>query len=50
VGMYGYSSIIADTSLDGFHKFMLDRDRVDRFKALIEIWVGPVKGISPLDD
>lgn len=38
-----------NTPLNGFHRFMLDRAKVERFRSIVETFVGPVRGPSPLD-
>ena len=38
-----------NTSPADFHRFMLKRDQLERFRFQMEQLVGPIKGISPLD-
>jgi ABC-type Fe3+ transport system substrate-binding protein len=46
----GWGPITAyNTPINGFHRFMRDRAAVERFRGVIETFVGPVRGPSPLD-
>ncbi len=46
----GWQPITAyNTPINGFHRFMRDRAAVERFRGVIETFVGPVRGPSPLD-
>jgi ABC-type Fe3+ transport system substrate-binding protein len=38
-----------NTDLDGFRDFMLDRALVERFRGIVETFVGQVEGPSPLE-
>ena len=46
----GWGPVTAyNTPISGFHRFMRDRAAVERFRGVIEAFVGPVRGPSPLD-
>ena len=38
-----------NTSMTGFHRFMRDRAKVERFRGIVGTFVGPVQGPSPLE-
>ena len=38
-----------NTPIDGFRTFMRDRALVERFRGVVETFVGPVQGPSPLE-
>ena len=38
-----------NTPMNGFRTFMRDRARVERFRGVVETFVGPVQGPSPLE-
>ena len=38
-----------NTPMRGFHRFMRDRAKVERFRGIVETFVGPVQGPSPLE-
>ncbi len=46
----GYKSLKEyNTSPADFHRFMLKRDMIERFRLRLEQLIGPIKGVSPLE-